>query len=92
MNIYIVVTTSATREDDAYNQSVKVFTNEQEARSFFRQEYEGIEESLRLFNEDDERNDREIYFDITENEANIINNDLCNPEIWQVNFYSQTID
>lgn len=89
--IYIVVTTSSEREDDAYNQSLRVFDNEQEARTFFKKECDDIYNSLVEFNKEEEYDDREIYCDINENEANIVN-DGDNPEIWQVNFYSQTIN
>lgn len=86
--IYIVVTTGATREDDAYNQSVRWFDDEQQARDFFNEKVEDIRKSLIEFNKEEEYFDREVFCDVNGNEANIIN-DGDNPEIWQVNFYSR---
>lgn len=84
--MFIVVTTSTTRYDDAFNQTVKWFDGEQEAREFFEKEVKGICDNLRQFNKEEEYDNREVICDVNEYEANIVNTG-DDAEIWQVNFY-----
>lgn len=84
--MFIVVTTSTTRYDDAFNQTVKWFDGEQEARDFFKKEVKEICKNLRQFNKEEEYDDREVICDVNEYEANIVNTG-DDAEIWQVNFY-----
>lgn len=84
--MFIVVTTSTTRYDDAFNQTVKWFDGEQEARYFFEKEVKEICDNLRQFNKEEEYDDREVICDVNEYEASIVNTG-DDAEIWQVNFY-----
>lgn len=84
--MFIVVTTSTTRYDDAFNQTVKWFDDEQKARDFFEKEVKEICDNLRQFNKEEEYDDREVICDVNEYEANIVNTG-DDAEIWQVNFY-----
>ena len=84
--VFIVVTTSTQRYDDAFNQTVRWFSDEQEARDFFKKEVKDICDNLRQFNKEEEYDDREVICDVYENEANIVNTG-DDAEIWQVNFY-----
>lgn len=89
--IFIVTTTATSRYDDYFWQDVKAFSNEADAREFFKKEHESINDDLRHYDTDEVLYGVNVIYEVNGDEATIVR-ESDEPEIWQVNFYSTQIN